>query len=349
MIFSEMCKAISVFHVYKFDCTDLDSNKNSELVYEIDRLFFKSLMSKKTTSQNSSLAGSSLSGGELVEEDNEIVIVKKSKKPRSANLKSAQTQDLEFHASIFKDHILPIDIFLLDKNKGVLSLNLSEQWCSYFSESSSNSNINNEILRFLKKNFLILKIKVTDRGMSPLTSYYYFQIYFCIHMKGVSADKYLKQKAYYCDFGSNYSNDIKTKSLVNGLIEHNHFGDIIINESKLSRLNLFYYQTFNNNITSANSGKKQSHSLNTLNENLGKNKNFIIYSSDSNSTKPSTSKAVTTKPSTSTQKPSLNINNVLTSIENEDEDAVFSGSTSIELANQSYIFLFLAYTWYFIL
>jgi hypothetical protein len=42
-----------LFEIYKFDCFDVDINKNGELTYEIEKIIFKSLMSKKSQTYSS--------------------------------------------------------------------------------------------------------------------------------------------------------------------------------------------------------------------------------------------------------------------------------------------------------
>ena len=304
-----------LFQIYKFDCFDLDINKNGELTFEIEKIIFKSLMSKKSGPSNPSVNNFNNINTSVDEElINEIVTTKIHKRSKSRTRDSS-----DFQVNLFKDYLLDLDLFSLDRNKGILSINLSEKFLSYFNDLDVD--IHYHIQKFFKKSFFIVQIKVSDRGMIPLSSYYYFQIYFCINMKHNSYEKYLKHKTYYCDFDSthddrlnnnvdnnnNHHHQIKIKSLVNSLIENNHFGDIIINESKLVKQTFVYNNkknpiiiapiiTTTNSIfqSSTKQSAKKSNKYSTTNLNNQKfvttitrnnnndnpntiNKNFLIY------------------------------------------------------------------------
>ncbi len=219
----------------------------------------------------------------------------------------------------------------MDRNRGILSLNLSERFLSYFNDLDVD--INYHIQKLFKKSFFIIQIRVSDQGMIPLSSLYYFQIYFCINIKQNSYEKYLKHKTYYCDFDTtddglnkyNKIHQLKMKSLVNSLIENNHFGDIIINESKLVKQTFVYKNNHKNSmiITTTSShtpstkqSAKKSNKISTIsnqnfvttitrfNNNINSNtntmnKNFFIFM---NSKKQTTFDLISTTKTTSINK-----------------------------------------------
>jgi hypothetical protein len=133
-------KSSRLIQVYQFECIDNDKNKNSELVYEIESFYLKNSYEKSTPN-------------------------------RSIN------------PVYVKEFFQSRKIFSLNQNSGILYLNLSKTWFDMNlnggEENGTEFSVEDEFLKLIKNRFLIMKIKISDKGIVALYNYYFLKFFFC--------------------------------------------------------------------------------------------------------------------------------------------------------------------------
>ena len=133
-------KNTRLIQVYQFECIDNDKNKNSELIYEIESFYLK-------------------------------------RPPKQ------QASNRPLNPAFVNEFILNRKIFSLNANSGILYLNLSKTWLEMKlnggEENLTEFSVEEEFLKFLKNKFLIIKIKISDKGIVALSTYYYLKFFLC--------------------------------------------------------------------------------------------------------------------------------------------------------------------------
>lgn len=133
-------KNTRLVQLYQFECIDNDKNKNSELVYEIESFYLKEAQEKLPT--------------------NRIL-----------------------NPAFVNEFILSRNVFSINSNSGILYLNLSKTWLDMNlnagEENFTEFSVEDQFLKLVRNKFLVIKIKISDKGIVSLSTYYYLKFILC--------------------------------------------------------------------------------------------------------------------------------------------------------------------------
>lgn len=123
--------------IYKFNCLDLDENKNSELKYEIESFYVREFKKQK-------------------------------------QITNLSTQKMTLLEKSSNEFLKSIEIFWLDPKTGQLNVNLSaDLW--------EDQNKVKDLVELVENKFLIIKVKISDKGIISLYNVYYLRIFICFN------------------------------------------------------------------------------------------------------------------------------------------------------------------------
>ena len=172
--------------IYQFECVDNDKNKNAELKYEIERFYLKSMDRKYKKKYNKNKPGPKKLNKQTTMSEFQIESLKYAIVKRNSleSIFSGGTP-ISLYDTYFKPNSNLVNkyfsrnkIISLNSNNGNVYLNISNSWI-HLSENNS-IYVNQTFLSYIENRFLVIKIKVSDKGIVPLYNYYYLKLYFCI-------------------------------------------------------------------------------------------------------------------------------------------------------------------------